>query len=264
MGEMNQPSILTAKTMSQIPTNGSLLRTMSLPQFPSEERTFPRTISMPQLPVNLQKIFPVANFNAVMRMKGHYRAWVSALTEEERTAITTYTGTGGFQEVNSTLRSGTSANSLPQGTRLLIEQLRSGLEKAPPTMEPLKIFRTTTKEALGEYSLLPLGELVGKVITDNAFMSTSLYENKATISNDPERLLNNNVMLAINVPPGTSGIGFLEGITSIPGECELLFNCGGIRMAIMEAREVPIPRSLWPEDCQGLNRLQLECFLLGK
>jgi hypothetical protein len=95
-----------------------------------------------------------------------------------------------------------------------VEWLSQALSKTP-VPEDITVFRGVSKDALGGLQSLPPEQLIGKIIGDKGFMSTSLVPTGAFISD---------LTLIIQVPKGTHG-AFVGHVTNINKR----WNCYWIR-----------------------------------
>lgn len=140
--------------------------------------------------------------------------WSDQLSPEQKAAVKAYTGMA-YTNINATLR-GLTGNFQSEEYRIWARQLQGALQQASVPCDCV-VYRGMKSEALGGLADLTDGELVGKVYTDNGFMSTSLNREDA---------FGGNVRLEIEVPKGAQGayVGYIgaQGHT----ESEVLFNRG--------------------------------------
>jgi hypothetical protein len=146
-----------------------------------------------------------------------YNPWINSLSKEELSALKKYTGEVFYSNINDTLR---GYSSFANNNENYCKLITSALSKAR-TPEDIVVFRGTSKMMLGEFKNLPVEQLEGKIIQDNAFMSTSLLEGE---------VYDSNLILVMNIPKGTQG-AYLGNISFLQGEFEFLLN-RGYRMLI--------------------------------
>ena len=149
--------------------------------------------------------------------------WANNLSESESAAVRSYTDTG-YSNINSTLR-GLSDGFNP-GMKETAISLHGALARAETPCDDT-VFRGASSDALGQYASLPDDALVGKVIQDKGFMSTSL---------DSDRAFSGNVQFVIDVPKGSHGV-YVGSISSFSGEKEVLFDAGQIMKVLDVSRD---------------------------
>ncbi|MED4069929.1 ADP-ribosyltransferase [Priestia endophytica] len=156
----------------------------------------------------------------------YYDGWIDTLTEEERRAITRYTGPDHIY-INHYLR-GIIEN--PGDVPLqVIENVKKGLDKAEVPHD-MQVYRGTSKKPLeyileyNQFGQIEPESLIGKSIRDNAFVSTAIVK---------ELSFSKDVSWEINVPEGTHA-AYVAKISRYPNEAELLLNAGQ-EMIIKEA-----------------------------
>lgn len=128
-------------------------------------------------------------------------SWASSLSPNELNAVKVYTGNG-YSNINATLR-GISDGYEP-GMREHSENLHIALSRASTPCN-YTVYRGASEAALGDYNNLSDEELVGHVIRDRGFMSTSL---------DKERAFGGNIQFIIDVPAGSHG-AYVSSISSV-------------------------------------------------
>jgi NAD+--asparagine ADP-ribosyltransferase len=151
---------------------------------------------------------------------------VGNLSVSEREAVTEYTGTN-YKNINAVLRGKETAYTGQNAE--FAENISSALKKAN-VPEDVVVYRGASKSALGELKDLSKEDMVGKVIEDKGFMSTSMLENSS---------FNGDVKMKINVPKETNG-AYVGEISYYP-EAEMLLDKGQ-KMIITEAAEDSIGR----------------------
>ena len=140
-----------------------------------------------------------------------YSTWANELSNEEASAINEYTGDNCFQNINAVLR---DAESQYNGSNAqIVQQLNQALRKAS-VPKNIILFRGASKIMLGKYADFPPEQLIGKVISDKAFMSTSLVN---------EGAFNSDLTLIIEAPEGAQG-AYIGNLSYYPDETEVLLN----------------------------------------
>ena len=142
-----------------------------------------------------------------------YSTWKSGLSAEETSALTAYTGDDCYQNINAVLR---GAESQYNGNNeQIVQQLSQALSKSS-VPKNVTLFRGASKIMLGKYIDLPPEQLIGKVISDKAFMSTSLVGDGA---------FDADLTLVIETPEGSRGAD-IGNLSCYPNEAEVLLNKG--------------------------------------
>ena len=142
-----------------------------------------------------------------------YSTWKSGLSAEETSALSAYTGDDCYQNINAVLR---GAESQYNGNNeRIVQQLSQALSKASVPRN-VTLFRGASKIMLGKYINLPPEKLIGKVISDKAFMSTSLVD---------EGAFDADLTLVIETPEGAQG-AYIGNLSYYPDEVEVLLNKG--------------------------------------
>ena len=166
-----------------------------------------------------------------------FSSWEKGITTSERQGIYDYTTDEFYQNINNVLR-GLETEYAP-GNATRVEEITSALGKAS-VPEPITVYRGVGRSALGDLQGLSPEQLVGHMIEDDAFMSTSLV---------PEGAFSKPVTYIIKVPQGAEA-AFIGDISYYGSkEVELLLNRGQ-QMIIQEATE------------DALGNLKLVCELL--
>lgn len=152
-----------------------------------------------------------AMVDANVRQTG--KAWSDALSQSEATAVHAYTGTA-YNNINAVLRG--KAGTFNEGNREIASNIHSALSRSC-IPEDCTVYRGASREALGAYQNLPDEALVGKLIGDKGFMSTSL---------NPGDAFGGEVRLEISVPAGAKGayVGYISQCQHY--ESEVLFDRG--------------------------------------
>lgn len=139
----------------------------------------------------------------------HDKRWVDNLSVSEREAVTEYTGTR-YKNINAVFRGKESAYTGRNAE--IAENISNALKKAN-VPEDLVVYRGASKRALGEFKNSLKEDMVGKVIEDKGFMSTSMLE-KSSFKGD--------VKIIINFPKGTNG-AYVDEISYYP-EAKMLLD----------------------------------------
>lgn len=127
--------------------------------------------------------------------KKHYSAWQSKLSASEKKAIEAYTGYA-YEFINKALRNNTPLS--PDETAIA-NDLDKALKKTSAP-ENFLAYRTVSPNVLAKLE-------VGKTLTDNGFMSTTL-ENGAFEPHDGGG--RNNALIHLEIPKGTKGAAISE------------------------------------------------------
>ena len=140
--------------------------------------------------------------------------WSNGLHREQKSAVWAYTGSA-YSDINATLR-GLTNGFLSEDNRNCALQIHSALDKSRIPCDCV-VYRGMSAAALGSLEKLTDRELVGKVYTDNGFMSTSL---------SCEDAFRGAVLLEIAVPKGAKGayVGYISHHGH--SESEVLFDMG--------------------------------------
>lgn len=155
-----------------------------------------------------------------------YGEWLKSLSAEEKEAIRIYTGND-YTKINNYLRG--IAGDLDGVDPKVVENLNSALSKAKVPYN-MTVYRGTDLfpfEDLYELNWnggIDCDTLIGKTVSDKAFMSTAILENSS---------FNKEVLWTINIPAG-SNAAYIASLSKYPAEAELLFNSGQ-SMVIKEA-----------------------------
>ena len=141
------------------------------------------------------------------------REWTDSLPSENRAAIASYTSTA-YENINATLRG--LEHQFNPGNYERARKIHQSLSGASiPAV--CTVYRGTSSKALGALRMLPDSLLVGKVISDRGFMSTSLEQSTA---------FDGEVLLEIDVPKGAHG-AYVGDISALGHqENEVLFDMG--------------------------------------
>lgn len=146
----------------------------------------------------------------------NFKEWLSSLSDAELEALKYYTGND-YWKINKYLRYGVDTGVDTE----IIENIRSALSKAV-VPEDITVYRGTDLNAIQRYlqydeiGNINYNAMKGTVIMDEGFMSTSIIKDSA---------FKDVVSWEIEVPAGTHA-GYLENITQVSGEYEVLFNSG--------------------------------------
>jgi SPP1 gp7 family putative phage head morphogenesis protein len=141
--------------------------------------------------------------------------WISSLTRDERVGIKLYSGDS-YNEINERLRGGK------------VEKWDSIIHTISGALQKFKLQENiTVHRAAEELFSMPIADLPGHVITEKAFMSTSLIGNL---------FVNSLIQMEIVVPKGAVGSPIIW-LSSYEEEYEFLLD-KGTRYVILEAIEV--------------------------
>ncbi len=149
--------------------------------------------------------------------------WKEGLSADEINALTDYTREepNYYRNINKKLRGKTLFYD--EGNRERATMIHNALSKSEVPC-PCTVYRGGPPDILGKYKNMSDEELVGKVLLDKGFMSTSTVK-------DSE--FGGSVKLEIYVPAGAKGAYLSDGISAVgEGEHEMLFDKGS-RMKIV-------------------------------
>lgn len=141
------------------------------------------------------------------------KEWSQSLSPAGKEAVKGYTGTA-YANINATLR-GIEKQFEPGNYERAIS-LHESLQSASIPAD-CTVYRGVSSKALGALRVLPDSILVGKVISDKGFMSTSIDRNTA---------FSGDTLLVIEAPKGSHG-AYVGDISSAGHyESEVLFDAG--------------------------------------
>lgn len=143
--------------------------------------------------------------------------WREKLSDDEINAIKDYTREepNYYKNINKKLRGKTLF--FDEGNRDRATLIHNALQKAEVPI-PCTVYRGGPPDILGKYKNMTDDELVGKVLLDKGFMSTSTVKGSE---------FGGSVKLEIHVPAGAKGAYLSNGISVIgQGEHEMLFDKG--------------------------------------
>lgn len=151
--------------------------------------------------------------NAVIKSSG--KQWSDTLSPAEYSAIKDYTGTS-YRNINAVLRG--SESNFDTGNHERASLIHSALSRSR-IPQCCTVYRGASLSSLGEYADASDSELIGNIISDDGFMSTSLNSGDA---------FGGEVRYEISVPEGANGayVGYLSHAQHY--ESEVLFDCGQI------------------------------------
>lgn len=129
-------------------------------------------------------------------------------------AIKSYSGND-YRNINNSLR---HLDTLDDSNASKVKLMHTGL-KHSSLPEDTILYRGTSTDALGSLKGLSPDDLVGNIITEDAFMSTSTASSVAT-NNFP-----GNMQMIINAPKGSQGLN-ISNISYFTSENEVLFDYG--------------------------------------
>lgn len=150
--------------------------------------------------------------NAMVKQYGE--KWSASLSAKQKEAVRSYTGSS-YSDINATLR-GLTDGFISEDNKNYAIQIHRALEECKIPCECI-VYRGMKSVALGSLQNLSDQELVGKVYTDNGFLSTSLSS---------EDSFGGNIQLEIEVPKGAKGayVGYIS--QQGHAESEVLFDRG--------------------------------------
>lgn len=137
------------------------------------------------------------------------------LNSEQKEAVNNYTSSG-YKSMNKHLRSGEPIS--PEG-QAYINNLQSALSNSR-LRTGVTVYRGVDSDALPNGGNISDDDLVGKVMIDRGFMST-------TFSMDTAREFSRENIFVIDAPAGAQG-AYMGEMSSVPWEDELLFNSNSI------------------------------------
>lgn len=149
--------------------------------------------------------------------------WREKLSDDEFNAIKDYTREepNYYKNINKKLRGKTLF--FDKGNRERATLIHNALQKAE-VPSPCTVYRGGPPDILGKYKNMTDDELVGKVLLDKGFMSTSTVKGSE---------FGGSVKLEIHVPAGAKGAYLSNGISAVgQDEHEMLFD-KGCRMKII-------------------------------
>lgn len=151
--------------------------------------------------------------------KRAFSAWWDELSEDQRAAITRYTGDYSYV-VNDKLRRG---EALDKTDRAWLKNAQAAMDRAPSTAQPMTVYRGLIfdPDRVSQYSLHMLPG-VGDVLTDRGFMSTTgsqaVAKRFASEVGSNIRGVQRPYILEIEAPVGTRGAWLSGG--PWPGKAE--------------------------------------------
>lgn len=185
-------------------------------QFPSEKKTVKKSVdtssyfnqNKSSLNFSESKVRPAINRSS-QEMKAIQNETPPPWTETEKQALRIYSGPS-YVDINGCLR---GKKPCDDSTQRNVKNIRKAMR---PLAKPVTVYRGASLSAFGvTYGGSIDKSYTGKVITDSAFLSTSVDPNGA-FGHKP-------VHLNIFVPEGAPA-AYIAGVSSIPGEKELLLD----------------------------------------
>lgn len=129
-------------------------------------------------------------------------------------ALKSYSGNS-YKNINDSLR---NLDTLDDANVSTVKTMHNKLSRSA-LQEDMTLYRGTSTEALGSLKNLPPDDLVGNIITEDAFMSTS------TSSSVANGTFSGNMQMVITAPKGSHGLD-ISNISYYSGENEILFDYG--------------------------------------
>lgn len=158
-----------------------------------------------------------ANANDKVKFDNAATAFYRSLTDEQKRALKKYTGSG-YEDMNRWLR---GLDAPKRGVKQACERLEKALASAslPEDTIVRRGSNYNMLDALGiDVIEANKSKLVGSIVTDQGFMSTSPYPRGGFTWRDYEYI--------IELPKGSQA-SYIGSYSVHPGEEELLINCGG-------------------------------------
>lgn len=149
--------------------------------------------------------------NATVKLAG--KEWSDNLSLSECSAIRDYTGTS-YVNINAVLRG--LESDFDVGNHETASLIHSALSQSS-IPQSCTVYRGASLSSLGNYANATDEELIGNIISDDGFMSTSLNREDA---------FGGEIRYEISVPEGANGayVGYLSHAQHY--ESEVLFDCG--------------------------------------
>ncbi len=144
----------------------------------------------------------------------------SKLSPEQSGSIAGYSGSA-YGYINDALRKRMPISSLPSGMDKQIIHIHTALKDAS-LPEDTVVYRGASPSALGKYSKLSDDQLIGKIISDSAFISTSLDYDVAS------KKFSKGVVFVIEAPKGSKGAYIGDISVYHDTEQEVLFDAGQV------------------------------------
>ena len=148
---------------------------------------------------------------AIIKLTG--KEWSDNLSPSERSAIRDYTGTS-YVNINAVLRG--LESDFDVGNHERASLIHSALSQSS-IPQSCTVYRGASLNSLGNYANATDEELIGNIISDDGFMSTSLNREDA---------FGGEIRYEISVPEGANGayVGYISHAQHY--ESEVLFDCG--------------------------------------
>lgn len=161
--------------------------------------------------------------NSIIKLAG--KEWSVNLSPAEYTAVRDYTATS-YVNINAVLRGLVSDFDLGNHERASLIHRALSRCSIP---QPCTVYRGASLSSLGEYANVTDDELIGNIISDDGFMSTSLNREDA---------FGGEIRYEISVPDGANGVyvGYLSQAQHY--ESEVLFDCGQMLQIIDVRRDM--------------------------
>ena len=144
----------------------------------------------------------------------------SKLSPEQSGSIAGYSGSA-YGYINDALRKRMPISSLPSGLDKQIINIHTALKDASLPEDTI-VYRGASPSALGKYSKLSDDQLIGKIISDSAFVSTSLDYDVAS------KKFSKGVVFVIEAPKGSKGAYIGDISVYHDTEQEVLFDAGQV------------------------------------
>jgi len=177
----------------------------------------------------------------------NFKRWETSLSVDEKNSIALYTGEE-YILINKILRGKGSGHEYEPRTVKLIEDITVALSKAK-IPENIVVYRGCDKNVLGDFVNNPK-LLIGKTLSDKAFMSTALIKNSAFKSD---------ILMKIRVPEGANG-AYIGHFSWIDDEYEVLFQRGQ-KLLVTDVKFEMVPVKAFGE-WKVKKKIKIYCDLL--
>ena len=135
--------------------------------------------------------------------------WASQLNNSQRSAVHAYTDNA-YYNINASLRGRAEFSPGNAERAIAIHQALSSVQTPCDCI----VYRGASNDALGQYQNMDDNDLVGCVIRDGGFMSTSLQQENSFMGS---------IQFEISVPAGAHGV-YVGSISRFSNEQEVLFD----------------------------------------
>ena len=143
-----------------------------------------------------------------------YDGWLNSLSEEEKNAISAYTEEEYYTNINAVLRGIQDEYEWMNGE--FVKLITNALNKTE-IPEDIVLYRGCSQKMLRGIDYSSAEELVGRIVPEKSFMSTSLDYKVSKYG------FKNNLFLIIDTPKGTKG-AYIGKLSEFDDEMEVLLN----------------------------------------